>query len=86
MFVYILAVDEKDEVSIGELAHVIASAFNFDGEIKFDTSMADGQHKKTASNAKLRSLLPQDFKFTTLEQAVKETVVWFKENHENARL
>lgn len=82
----ILSVDEKDEVSIGELAHIIASAFSFDGEIKFNTSMADGQYKKTASNAKLRSLLPQDFKFTPLEEAVKETVAWFKENYKNARL
>lgn len=33
------------------------------GEVKFDTSKADGQYKKTASNAKLRKYLP-DFKFT----------------------
>lgn len=31
--------------------------------MKFDTSKADGQYKKTASNAKLRKYLP-DFKFT----------------------
>lgn len=33
------------------------------GEVKFDTTKADGQYKKTASNAKLRKYLP-DFKFT----------------------
>jgi hypothetical protein len=33
------------------------------GEVKFDTSKADGQYKKTASNTKLRKYLP-DFKFT----------------------
>ena len=34
---------------------------------KFDTSKSDGQYKKTASNAKLRSYLP-DFKFTPIKQ------------------
>jgi hypothetical protein len=34
---------------------------------QFDTSKADGQFKKTASNAKLRSLLP-DFRFTPIDQ------------------
>uniref|UniRef100_A0A1B6CZH8 GDP-L-fucose synthase n=1 Tax=Clastoptera arizonana TaxID=38151 RepID=A0A1B6CZH8_9HEMI len=82
----ILSVDEKDEVTISELAKSIAAAFEFNGEIVFDTSFADGQHKKTANNGKLRSLLPADFKFTPLNQAIKETVMWFKENQANARL
>ncbi|XP_054271128.1 probable GDP-L-fucose synthase [Macrosteles quadrilineatus] len=81
----ILSVDEQDEVSIAKLAELIAAAFNFDGKIVFDSSKADGQYKKTASNAKLRSLLP-NFKFTPLEQAIRETVKWFSENHSNARL
>lgn len=34
---------------------------------QFDTSKADGQFKKTASNAKLRQLLP-DFKFTPISE------------------
>jgi hypothetical protein len=37
--------------------------FDVQGEVKFDTSKADGQYKKTASNTKLRKYLP-DFKFT----------------------
>ena len=38
------------------------------GEVKFDSTKADGQYKKTASNAKLRSYL-SDFKFTPFTQA-----------------
>lgn len=34
---------------------------------KFDTMLGDGQLKKTASNAKLRSYLP-DFTFTPLKE------------------
>jgi GDP-L-fucose synthase len=53
-------------------------------KVIFDTDKADGQFKKTASNAKLRKYLP-DFKFTPFEQAVSETVAWFEKNYETIR-
>ncbi|KAJ9580877.1 hypothetical protein L9F63_023945, partial [Diploptera punctata] len=80
----ILAVDEKDEIPISAVAEKIAKAFDFQGEIHYDTSQSDGQFKKTASNAKLRSYLP-DFKFTPFEEAITETVHWFKQNYGAAR-
>ncbi|EPB69888.1 NAD dependent epimerase/dehydratase family protein [Ancylostoma ceylanicum] len=81
----ILSVSEEDEVSIADAVKAIVKAFDFQGEVKFDTSKADGQLKKTASNAKLRRCLP-DFRFTPFEQAIKESVDWFVKNHESARL
>lgn len=48
------------------------------------TDKADGQFKKTASNAKLRRYRP-DFTFTPIEQGLKETVEWFKANYDQAR-
>jgi len=78
-------VDEKDEITIRQLAEMIAKSFNFQGILEFDTSAADGQIKKTASNDKLRRLLP-NFKFTNLEAAISDTVVWFKKNNKQARL
>ncbi|XP_059481925.1 GDP-L-fucose synthase [Neocloeon triangulifer] len=80
----ILSVDEKDEVSIGEVAHQLAKVCGYQGRLEFDTSQADGQFKKTASNAKLRSLLPE-FEFTPLEQALKETVHWYTHNWMSSR-
>lgn len=80
----ILSVGEEDEVSIKDVADAIVKACEFTGEVKYDTSKADGQYKKTASNAKLRKYLP-DFKFTPFEQAVDETVKWFIENRATAR-
>lgn len=77
--------DEKDEVTIRQLAEMIAKSFNFQGVLEYDTSAADGQIKKTASNDKLRKLLP-DFKFTPLETAIADTVEWFKKNNKQARL
>ncbi|RXG73237.1 GDP-L-fucose synthase, partial [Armadillidium vulgare] len=81
----ILSVDEKDEVSIKELAEMIVKAFKFEGEVIFDSDKADGQYKKTANNAKLRKYLPS-FEFTPLEKAIKDTVDWFKDNYSSARL
>jgi len=50
------------------------------GPVNFDSTKADGQYKKTASNLKLRKYLP-DFKFTPFKQAMKESVEWFVENY-----
>lgn len=80
-----LTVDEKDEITIKEVAENIAKAFKFEGEILFDTTKADGQFKKTASNAKLRKYMP-DFEFTPFDIAIQQSVDWFRTNNETARL
>ena len=80
----ILATDEEDEVSIKEVAEMILEAFDFKGEVKFLTDKADGQFKKTASNAKLRKYLPE-FNFVPTREAIKTTVEWYIENYESAR-
>ena len=63
---------------------MVASAYDFKGKIVYDTTRSDGQLKKTATNAKLRKYLP-NFKFTPLDQAIKETVVWFQNNYDIAK-
>merc|ERR1712130_991493 len=80
----ILATDEEDEVSIKDVAMMILEAFDFKGEVKYLTDKADGQFKKTASNAKLRKYLP-GFKFVPTREAIKTTVEWYCENYETAR-
>mmetsp|Transcript_5927 Transcript_5927/g.12922 ORF Transcript_5927/g.12922 Transcript_5927/m.12922 type:complete len:320 (-) Transcript_5927:85-1044(-) len=80
----ILSVDEEAEVSIKEVAEMIAEAMDFKGNLICDTTKADGQHKKTASNKKLRSFLP-DYKFTSIKDGIKESVDWFVANYDTAR-
>ena len=80
----IFSVDEKDEISIGDVSKLVLNSMNFEGEIKYLTDKADGQFKKTASNEKLRTYLP-DFEFTPIEKAIEDTVKWFNENYETAR-
>ncbi|XP_041646557.1 GDP-L-fucose synthase-like [Cheilinus undulatus] len=80
----ILSVGEEEEVSIKEAAEAVVEALDFKGEVVFDASKADGQFKKTASNAKLRRYLP-GFTFTPFNQALKETCDWFVANYDSAR-
>ena len=79
----ILSVGEDEEVSIGDVVNYIADAINYHN-IEYDHTKADGQYKKTASNAKLRKYLP-DYKFTPMKQGIKETVDWFVKNYDSAR-
>jgi len=80
----ILSVGEEDEVSIKEAAEMVVEAMGFTGKVTYDTTKADGQFKKTASNAKLRRLLPE-FKFTPMKQAIKESCDWLTKNYDIAR-
>ncbi|KIK68302.1 hypothetical protein GYMLUDRAFT_35688 [Collybiopsis luxurians FD-317 M1] len=81
----ILSVGEDEEVSIKEVADAIVKAVGFEGAYSFDTSRADGQYRKPASNKKLLSLIG-DFKFTPFEEALNESVQWFVQNYDNARI
>lgn len=63
----ILSVGEDEEVSIGQAADAVVGAMGFAGEYRFDTTKADGQFRKPASNKKLLSLIG-DFEFTPFEK------------------
>lgn len=80
----ILSVDPSDEVSIADVARLIAKAMDFSGEIIFDTSKPDGQIKKTASNKKLRDLLPS-FTFTPINDGIQKSVDWFVTHYDEVR-
>jgi len=79
-----MTVDEAAEVSIEQVSRLVAEAFQLEHGIQLDSSKADGQFKKTASNQKLRQYLP-DFEFTPLKDAINHSVQWFIDNYEIAR-
>ncbi|KAJ3414758.1 GRR1-like protein 1 [Chytridiales sp. JEL 0842] len=80
----ILSVPESQELSIKQVAESIKDKMGYEGPVVWDVSRADGQYKKTASNDKLMSLLP-DFEFTPFEDALQESVNWFVQNYDTAR-
>jgi len=74
----------SSEISIRDLVDLLVNYFNFKGKVIFDDSKPDGQFRKPSDNNKLMSYLP-DFKFTPIEEGLKETVEWFIENYTYAR-
>lgn len=66
----ILSVGEDQEVSVKELTDAIVKAMNYKGEYILDTTQADGQFRKPASNKKLLSLMG-DFRFTPFDEGMK---------------
>tara|TARA_R110001599_G_scaffold1706_5_gene8450 strand:- start:6062 stop:6964 length:903 start_codon:yes stop_codon:yes gene_type:complete len=79
-----LIISGDGEVSIKDLVDLLVQEFNFKGKVIFDSSKPDGQYRKPSDNSRIKELLPE-FEYTPFEQGIKETVNWFKENHENAR-
>jgi GDP-L-fucose synthase len=80
----ILSVGENEEVSIGEVARLIAEKMDYESQLVFDTSKSDGQFKKSVSNDKLMTLY-KDFQFTPISQGLDHTINWFLHNYPNIR-
>jgi len=80
----ILSVDPSSEVSIRDVANMIAREYDMEHMIEFDENYSDGQYKKTADNTKLRNLYPE-FEFKKIEDGIRESIIWFKDNIDNCR-
>ncbi len=74
----------SQEVSIKDVVGLIVKHMSFTGEVVWEDDKPDGQFRKPSDNSKLLSYLP-DFKFTSLDNGLKETIDWFIENYENCR-
>ena len=79
-----LILSTSDEISIQDLVDLLVKEFKFTGKVKFDRSKPDGQYRKPSDNSLIKNLVPT-FKFTPIEEGIKETVEWFKENYDKAR-
>ena len=71
-----MSVPEKEEISIKDVATIVADCFDYGERLTFDPAFSDGQYKKTVSNTKLMNLCP-DFQFTDIRNGIKTTVEWF---------
>ena len=74
----------SEEIPISYMVDLIVENMNFKGNVVYDTDKPEGQFRKPSDNSKLKSYLP-DFKFTSIEVGIKNTVEWFIENYEKAR-
>jgi len=74
-----LIVSTTEEYSIKDVAFHIAREFEYEEHIVFKKQYADGQFKKTASNEKLKSKIP-DLKFIDIQEGIHRSVDFFKDN------
>lgn len=73
-----------EEKTIRELVELVVKEMDFKGKVIFDKTKPDGQFRKPSDTSKLKKYLP-DFKFTPLEEGIKNTVEWFIKNYPNIR-
>ena len=73
-----------EEISIRDVVNIIIEIMNFKGEVIFDLSKHDGQHRKPSDNSKIKNYLP-DFKFTPIYEGLEETIEFFENNYNIVR-
>jgi GDP-L-fucose synthase len=80
----ILSVPEQDEVSISDVAKIIAKHMGYKNLIIYDEGYSDGQYKKTADNRRLKELYGS-YNFTNIDEGIRKTVEWFVGNYATSR-
>ena len=71
-----LNVGTGEDLSIRELASVVAKSAGFKGEIEWDSSKPDGTPRKVLDVSRIKAL---GWKPTiTLEEGVASTIAWYK--------
>jgi GDP-L-fucose synthase len=65
------------EISIRELAEVIAELTGFDGEIEWDTSMPNGQPRRSLDAGGARKLFGFEAR-TPLREGLERTIAWYR--------
>jgi GDP-L-fucose synthase len=75
----------NDETTIKEMVGSLADAMDISRDkLEWDINKSDGCMKKTVDNSKLCKYYP-DFKFTSLQDGLKETYKWFCDNQNTLR-
>lgn len=70
------------EISIKDLALLIARLTGFSGEIVWDTSKPNGQPRRSLDTSRAKEYFNFEAEMP-FEEGLKETIRWFKENKEN---
>jgi GDP-L-fucose synthase len=65
------------EISIRELAELIAELTGFSGEITWDTSMPNGQPRRSVDPARAKELFGFEAR-TSLREGLERTIVWYR--------
>jgi GDP-L-fucose synthase len=67
------------EISIRELAELIAELTGFEGEIEWDESMPNGQPRRSLDASRARELFGFEAR-TSLREGLERTIAWYREH------
>jgi GDP-L-fucose synthase len=67
------------EISIRELAELVAEVTGFDGEIVWDTNMPNGQPRRALDTSRAKELFGFEAR-TPLRAGLEQTVAWYREH------
>lgn len=79
----LINIGSGSEISIRDLANIVAKGLGYKGEILFDTTGLDGTPRKIMDNSKVESLgwKPK----VSLEDGIAETIKWYWDNKDKVR-
>jgi len=66
-----------EEISIRDLAELVADVTGFDGRIRWDTSMPNGQPRRALDASRARELFGWEAR-TALREGLEQTVAWYR--------
>ncbi len=66
------------EISIRELAELVAELSGFEGEIRWDSSMPNGQPRRSLDASRAKELFGFEAK-TPLREGLERTIAWYRE-------
>jgi GDP-L-fucose synthase len=69
-----------EEISIRELAELVAEATGFDGEMVWDTSKPNGQPRRRLDTSRARERFGFEAR-TSLREGIERTVAWYQAAH-----
>jgi GDP-L-fucose synthase len=73
-----------NEISIEEIITIICDIIKFKKNIVFDKSKPEGVFRKPSDNTYLKSIIG-DYKFTSIEKGLEETIEYFIKNYNTVR-
>ena len=73
-----------EDITIRELAELVGRTVGFTGQLAFDPSKPDGTPRKLLDVSRLHALGWHHA--INLEEGLRQTVAWFRDNHAEARL
>jgi len=79
---FVICPPKSHEISIKQIINKIVNIFNFKGEIIYDTTVTDGQLKKTSQSSKEYI----DYPFTNINVGLINTIGYFIKNYNTLRI